>query len=281
MWGVGNSAATGAITLRTWDDLKNVWNATDAVVWVDLESPTAEDLQSLDAIIDLDDEALEDCLDGEPRPRIDDCDDYLLVVAYGVIVPEGAEELESRKLAIFRGNRFLVTIHSEPSRSVKALRARCKKNADAVLSQGVDQMLYRLIDGMVDRYLTLLDDYEEDVEQLEEQSYDPDADDDILHDAARIRLDLIEMRRLVGAQRGLLEPLAEGDFDYMSEGLSHRFRSVRSHLLHAHDRVVGLHERLAAAVQNYHATLAKRTNDVVRTLTVFTAVMLPMLEPVE
>jgi magnesium transporter len=142
MWGVSKSDERTS-ELSTWEDLETAWATQGAIVWVDLENPTSQDLLQLDRIIDLDDVALDECLTGEPRPRIDDCGDYLLLVAYGVIVAEGERELESRKLAMFRGDRFLVTIHTQPSRSVAALKARCERNPDAVLSQGVDQMLYR------------------------------------------------------------------------------------------------------------------------------------------
>lgn len=276
MWGYAHTQDVGAKSLSSWDDLSAAYTTPHTLVWVDLENPTPDDLARLDAIIDLDDDALEECLTGEPRPRIDEWEDYLMIVAYGVILPEGSVELESRKLAIFRGDRFLVTIHSQPSRSVVALRERCEKNAERVLSQGVDRLVFRLIDGMVGRYLSLLDGYEREVEEFEDRSFDPAADGDLLHDASRIRRHLIEIRRLVGAQQGLIEPLAEGDYDYVADELSQRFRTVRSHMLHAFDRVAGLQERLSAAIQNYHATVSLRTNDVMRTLTVLTAVVLPM-----
>ncbi|MEM8866392.1 MAG: magnesium transporter CorA family protein [Planctomycetota bacterium] len=276
MWGVAKPQGKPAAEIATWEDLKEVWGQPGTVVWVDIEDATEEALKRLNAIIQLDDDDLEECLTGEPRPRIDERNDYLLVVAYGVIIPQGTIELESRKLAMFRGDRFLVTIHKSPSRAIASLRRRCEKNAGAVLSRGVDQMLYRIIDGMVDRYLDLLDQYEHELDECEERSYDPTSDGELIQDTARIRRHLIEIRRLVGGQRGLLEPLAEGDFDDISEKLGKRFRTVRSHLLHANDRVVGLQERLGAVVQNYNTTIATRTNDIVRTLTVLTAVMMPM-----
>ena len=276
MWAVIKQVDSKAEKLETWEALAQGWAKEGAVVWVDMEDPTAEQLRTLDDIIDLDDDVLDECLTGEPRPRIDEYETHLLVVSYGVIIPEGQTELESRKVAIFRGDRFLVTIHSKPSRSIASLRRRCEKNPDAVLSRGVNQMLYRLIDGMVDHYLTLLDQYEHQVDEFEEQSNDPEADENLLHAASRIRRHLIEVRRLVAAQRGLLEPLAEGDFDNISEELSRKFRAVRSHLMHAGDRVVGLQERLAGGIQNYNATVAKQTNDVVHALTLLSAVMLPM-----
>jgi magnesium transporter len=276
MWGVAKSPGGISRQLQSWESVRKAWKQEEAVLWLDLEKPTAEQLKHLQPLVAFDDQSLKDLLAGEPRPRIEEYDDYLLVIAYGVIVPEGQIELESRKLAIFRGSRFLITIHMEPSRSVAAMKQRCEKNADTVLDQGIDQVFFRLIDGMVDRYLTLLDDYEEELEDYEERSFELGPSEEFLQDALRIRRHFIEIRRLAAAQRGLLAPLAEGDFDYLSAELSRKFRTVENHLLHAVDRVDGLQERLNAAIQNYNAALSKRTNEIVRTLTVLTAVVLPM-----
>lgn len=86
----------------------------------------------------------------------------------------------------------------------------------------------------------------------------------------------MEIRRLASAQHLLLAPLARGDFDYVSENLGAEFRHIEEHLAHTLDRVEGLRERLSGALNNYHSTLTKRTNEIVRVLTVFAAVLLPM-----
>jgi magnesium transporter len=227
-------------------------------------------------LIDLDDDALEDCLGGEPHPRVTEYDNYLLLVVYGVIVPPGEVEISARRLTIFRGERFLITIHTEPSRSVAALKERLLKASEARGTHGIDHWLYRLVDGMTDHYFLLIDKYEEQVEEFEERSLDGEASREFLADASFIRRQLIEIRRLAVAQRSLLEPLAEGEFDYVATDLSNSFRRVVDHLAHALDRIDGLRDRLNASVQNYNSAIAKRTNDIMRTLTVLTAVMLPL-----
>lgn len=275
MWGIAK-VGDRVETLRSLSELERVWAEPGSVVWLDFEGPTREDLERIDRVIDLDDEALEDCLSEDQRPRIDEYEGYFLLVAYGVIVPEGEDDVEPRKLAVFRGERFLITVHRQPSRSVAGLKQRGDKNALAMLSQGLDQMLYRMIDGMVDRYFLLLDDIEEDLEAYEERSFDPKANSGFLHDASVIRRRLIDVRRLAAAQHGLLGPLAEGEFDYVSEALSGSFARVQRHLQHALDRIAGLIDRLNATMHNYNSTLAKRTNEVVQTLTVLSAVVLPL-----
>ena len=276
MWGITYSPERGITPIDSWAALRQARKDPSVILWADFESPTPAMMVKLDALIDLDDDALEDCLGGEPHPRVTEYADYLLLVVYGVIVPPGEVEISARRLTIFRGERFLITIHTEPSRSVAALKERLLKASEVRGTHGIDQWLYRLVDGMTDHYFQLIDKYEEEVEDFEERSLDGQGNHTFLSDASHIRRQLIEIRRLAAAQRSLLEPLAEGEFDYVAADLSSSFRRVVDHLAHALDRIDGLRDRLNAAVQNYNSAIAKRTNDIMRTLTVLTAVLLPL-----
>ena len=243
---------------------------------VDLEASSPADILHLGSIFNLDDAALEDCIHGPARPRVDEYESYLALCFFSVLVADDAQRFSPRRLAIFCSERFLITVHPEPLPSVGSLSARCQKHGAGMFERGIDVVLYRLVDALVDNYLEQLDRYDDDLSELETASYDPGTGEPILRGAVRLRNELMEVRRLASAQYALLAPVARGEFDYVSEHLSGEFRHVQEHLAHAVDTVDGMRDRLAGAVSNYHATLAKRTNDIVRVLTVFAAVLLPL-----
>ncbi len=246
------------------------------VVWADLEDPTEEELLSLGRAIGADEAALEDCLHGEQRPRIDEYEDHIFVVLYGAIGPEPEVRFEPRKLAIFCGKRFLITVHHEPLRSIGAIRERCVRHPANVLAGGIDAFLHHIIDTLIDNFVAMADTYETRLEELEEQSLSRDVDGSILEDVLDLRRDLLELRGVAASQRELLTPLAEGGFDYISEGFTRRFSHVRDHLIKVVEMIDSQRERLAGVRDNYHSALTVRTNEVMKTLTVFAAVLLPL-----
>ena len=262
--------------LTNWSDVDAAWRAHDSRLWLDLQRPSQEDIHKLDSIIDLDDRALHDCLDGPSRPRIDEYEEYLALFLYGVLSSHQQERLLPHSVAAFCGERFLVTVHPEPMPSIRLLFERCEKHGAAMFEQGVDVLLYRLVDTLVDNFLELLDQFDERLDSLETQSFDANAEVVILRASARLRNELMEIRRLASAQRALLAPVARGEFDYVSANLGTEFRHVEEHLTHTLDRIEGMRERLSGALHNYHSTLTKRTNDIVRVLTVVAAVILPL-----
>jgi magnesium transporter len=261
---------------RQWSQVREAWSDCRSCLWIDLERPQPEDLEALDSIVDLDDEAIEDCLDGPERPRIDEYEHYLAIFFYGVLSVDEAGQFSPQKIVVFCGERFLVTVHPEAMISVTSLHDHCHRHKASMVDRGVDLLLYRLIDRLVDNYLALLDRFDERVVNLESASFEPTDDDSVLPAVAQMRNELMELRRLASAQVTLVAPLARGEFDYVSENLGREFRHVQEHLAHTLDRVEGLRERLSGVLLNYHSTLTKRTNDIVRVLTVFAAVMLPL-----
>lgn len=262
--------------IATFDELRAAYERPDSVVWVDIEAPEAAELAELDTIINVDDEALDDCLHGEQRPRIDEFEDHIFIVLYGAVGTESLHEFDPRKLAAFCGSRYVVTVHRESLASVAGLRERSAKNPAAMLAAGAAKLLYLLIDGVVDKYMELGDNLETRVENLENRSLARDIDDTVLTEAADLRGDLLELRQLAFSQRELLTPVRRGEYDFLSDSLAQRFGHVCDHLSNVIDLVDTLREQLHNVRDNYHTALANRTNDIMKTLTIFATIMLPL-----
>jgi magnesium transporter len=251
--------------------------AQDAAnVWIDLEEPAEQELQAVGAALGLDPEAIEDCLYGQQVPRIDEFESCMFLMLYGMIGKDETAGFAPRKFAAFCGGRFLVTVQREALRSVHTIRERCHKNPAGMLRHGVDFVLYRIIDLMVDRYIHVADSYESTVEDLEDRALADEVDRSVLADASDLRLKILELRRLASSQRELLSPLSQGEYDYLNETLARRFSHVRDHLTRVIETVDAIRERLHTVLENYRARQADRLNEVIKTLTVFATILLPL-----
>lgn len=262
------------LQLPSLDHLADAWER-GATVWIDAENPTEEEFQRIDAVIDVDDSAWDDCLHGEQRPRIDEFRGHIFMVLYGVLGAEDEGNLRERKIAAFLGTRFLITVHHDPLVPVRALCDRYQRHPSHILDRGADFLLYTIIDMIVDNYIAVAETYETRLERLEEISLD-DSPGDFLGELTRLRRDLLELRSLAVAQRELLAPLTKGDYEYVSVTLEQRFRHVCDHLTKVVELVDGLRELLNAARDNYHSSIAMRTNSTMRTLTVVSVILLPL-----
>jgi magnesium transporter len=263
-------------SIQSLDELEQAWKDPSATAWIDFASPTPEELRRLDAIVDVDDTALEACLsEEEHRPRVEEYPDHIFLLLYGVLSPAEDPTFAPRRLAAFCGKRFLVTIHTDSHRSINSLRQRLQSHGEHVLSRGVDFVLYSLMDGLVDNYGIALADFHDQLDELEEESL-RSSDDAIFTRAIQLRRELLELRRLAMAQREAVGPLARGECDYVAKSLGRRFSHVSSHLTKTIELTDSLREILSSVRENYQFTLTRRTNEIMKTLTIFASIVLPL-----
>lgn len=258
------------------DVLGPTWARDGVTVWVDLQAPTPEELAQLASIADVDAALLEAFQKGRMRPHIEEFEDYLFLVLQGALPPKEGEEFQPRQLAAFCGPRFLVTLHQEPLRSITTLRDKCGRLGAQLLGRGTDYLLFDIIDMMVDRYVETAEHFERLVEHLEEESLDDRIDSGIVQMVSRLHRELLELRRSAAAKRDLVAPVARGEYDHISTTLGQRFARLRDHLNQLVDQISGLRERLDGVRDNYHSTLATRTNEAMRKLTAYAAILLPL-----
>lgn len=262
--------------LHDLEKVRELWADEGVQFWIDLEAPTVEELADLDTVVNLDDLALADCLAGEQLPRIDEYEQYIFAVLYGAFGPMVDKTFEPRKLALFLGARFLITIHREPLRTIANLRDRATRHGDQALKLGPDALFCVICDMMADNYVMAAERYSERVDDLEEDALIAPVAPDLLQKVSELRKELLEIRRVAAAQKLTTEPLAQGEYDYVSPDLGVKFSRVRDHLSAAVERVDGMRERLRGVVEAYHTSISTQMNTVIRTLTIFSAIMLPL-----
>jgi magnesium transporter len=252
------------------------WREPDVRVWIDLESADEQELFALRDAFNLDAESLEDCLQGEQWPRIDEFEEHIFLVLYGLFGLKEKADVAPHKLAVFCGARLLVTVHRQPLLTVRQVKARCGRHPEHVIGRGVDFVLCSIIDLMVDNYLRVADRYQERLDGLEDESFRTDVSATLLSELADLRRDLLELRRLATAQRDLLRPMISGEYDFVSSSLSQQFNHVQDHLSQVIDTVNSLRELLGGVYQNYHSALTNRTNETMKVLTIYAGILLPL-----
>lgn len=267
----GSTGAIGSV-----DDVRAACARDEARIWVDVGEPSAEELNGLGEIFNLDADARDDCLSGEQRPRIDEFDDHMFLVLYGAVGTEPFHEFLPRKLAIFFCDRFLLTVHRDAHRSIEAQLKRCEKHTAATLKQGLDHLLHNIVETMVANYALVAEEYAQRLDGLEERSLSDKGDDSLLPDLIMLRRELLDLRRMASAQRELLLPIADGEMDYISQDLDIHFSHVRDHLMTTLDIIDTHREILHAIRENYHLMLANRLNETIKVLTVFSTLFLPL-----
>jgi len=138
----------------------------ECLVWIALQDPTADEMAAIQAEFDLPSLAVEDVLHGHQRPKVEEYEQCLFVVAHML---EASTEGGVRvgELAVFAGRGFVVAVRRGSRQDFVAVRARVEREPE-VLSYGAGYVLYALLDEIVDRYFPILERLEAELDAVEE-----------------------------------------------------------------------------------------------------------------
>jgi len=246
-----------------------------ATVWIDIgPGDPAEAERVLRDVLGLHPLAVEDCLSPKEHPKIDDYGDYLFIITHGVR-PDGGDQLfRSLELDAVLGPRHLVTHHSLESRSVADTRASVRR-AGYPLRRGPAAVLHEILDRQIDRYLPVLEEVERRLDRIEDALFERPSQV-LLEEILELKRGTLGLRRSLVKQRDVLHRLGRREFALVPDADAWMFRDVEDHLIRAADLLESYREILGDSVEIYLSVTSNRLNQVVKVLTIFSSIILPL-----
>jgi magnesium transporter len=243
-------------------------------VWVDLQNPSEEEARVLYEPFGFHELAIEDALKEIQTPKVESYGDYLYLILHGIDFEAAKHTFATHEVDIFLGERFLVTVHDDFSRSVARLLEVCPRN-DFVLAEGPAALLHRIVDSMVDNYRPEVEKLEARLDEIEDHIFNQPTASDV-REILGLKRDVTSLRRVVTPQRDVVGRLARREFQQISESLSYRFRDVYDHLVRLADEATLYHDRITSLLDAHLSFTSNRLNQVMKTLTIISTIFLPL-----
>jgi magnesium transporter len=257
-------------------ELIDEWRrGTDDRMWVDIEDPTEEVLEPLlEQRFGFHELAAEDSLSPTTLPKYDPFGAYDFFIFRTADVDLSEHATQTYKVAAFLNSEFLFTIHGPGVTASVNVWQRLAADR-RLLVNGTDFLLYTIVDQMVDAYFPLLEEIEDCADHLQDDIFvdpRPGQLDELLH----LKRDLNVLRRHSLPQRDLLNQISRGDAAYVQRQHLIYFRDVYDHMFRISETIDVQRDTMTATMDAYLSVIANRTNEIMRVLTVFSALMLPL-----
>ncbi|MBI4789061.1 MAG: magnesium/cobalt transporter CorA [Chloroflexi bacterium] len=246
--------------------------AAGPALWLNVSAPTEDDLAWLEQTYQFHPLTIEDCRNFNQRAKVEHYDGYLFLSLTTTARDNG--ELHAQEMECFLGPDYLITVHRESLAALDAVRERYGPDKTG-LSMRPDFILYLIADHMVDAYFPLLDEVEDEIDALEDQILER-ATEATLHRIFKLKQQLVFLRKTTAPMRDLMNTLAGTRYGLIDDRTALYFRDVYDHLNRIYDLVETSRDLLGNALDAYLSTVSNRLNEVVKRLTIFTAIFMPI-----
>ncbi len=242
--------------------------------WLDLTAPSDDELAFLARRFGFHPLALEDCAHLDQRAKLEEYDDYLFLVQHAFAFASKGWRLEVQELHAFLGRDYLVTVHDAPIAALDAVFERAAANPQ-IAARGPDFWLYLISDRLTDGHSSLLHELADSIERLEERVLAKPSRKGI-EGLFALKRSLVLLRRILSPTRDVLAALCKRGDPRVGERTAVYFRDVHDHLVRVVEELEADRDLLGNALDAYLSMSANRTNEVVKQLTLFSVIFLPL-----
>ena len=249
------------------------------LTWLNIESPSELEIDWLAEHHDFHPLDIEDVRSRRrQRAKIDEYEDYVFLVLHFPRFDKRTQRLQAAELNVFVARDLIITIPNESLKPLSALWARCNAREEeraAHMSKGSGYLLYEIVDSMYDYCFPILDKIGFKLDALEDQIFEGGGEE-IVRDISNVKQEIINYRKIIKPQRPTLRLLERHVQAYAPQDLEIYF-----------DDIVDKNERIWDLLENYkevaealeatnEAVITHRLNEVIRVLTILSALVLPL-----
>jgi magnesium transporter len=264
---------------RVIDDTSELLSHLDnqRVTWINIDGLGDIDvLRKLGSQFNLHPLALEDVLDTFQRPKVEQYDNYLFLVAHMLYLDRG-QVMCGEQVSMFLGKHFLITLQEEAEFDVfQPVRARIRNPNGTIRKMGPDYLAYALLDSIVDHYYPVLEDLGARIEAIEEDLVDLQPHSSPAAELHGHKRTLTRLRRLVWPVRDLVSVLMHDESGLITKGTKVYLRDCYDHTVQLMDLVESYRDVLSGLMELYLSAVGIRTNEIMRVLTVVTSIFIPL-----
>jgi magnesium transporter len=247
--------------------------------WIHLDSPRTEEATALAERFGWHPLDVEDVLSKRQRPKVDEYEDYRFVVLHFPVYDKAAKRLNAGELDVFLGPDYLVTLPTVELLPVTRLFQRCADDEELrnnLFGKGSGYLLYHVLDDLFDYCFPILDKIGFKLDAIEEDIEEEESSQEIVRDISRAKQEIISYRKIIKPQRPTLRLLERHVERFLPEDLELYFDD----LVDASERIWDILDNYKEVVEALETTnesaISHRQNDVLRVLTVFSVLLLPL-----
>ena len=250
---------------------------SSTVTWIHING--IHDVQALEevgTIFGLHPLTLEDILNSDQRPKMEDFCDYIYIVLKAFYSNDGqAGEIHSEQISIVLGRTFVISFQERETDIFRLVRERIRAGKGRLRKSGADYLSYALIDSIVDNYFIILEQVGERIEILEESLVkSPSAE--TLQAIQNLKREMIFLRKTVWPLREAISSLQRTGCQLFHESTDVYLKDIYDHTIQVIDTIETFRDMLSGILDIYLSSISNRMNEIMKVLTIIATLFMPL-----
>ncbi len=266
------------ITEHQISDLEDLaqFNHGDSVTWINIVGlHDIALIEKVGALMGLHALTLEDILDTNQRPKVEELEDHLYISMKMINHIEGHNKIDIEQVSIILHENYVLSFQEKPGDVFSDIRKRLRNSKGRARVRKTDYLSYMLIDIIIDYYYETLDQIWLKIERLEDIVVRR-ADRIELKNIQVVRKDLIQLRRHMYPVRDVVNSLTTRNAKYFQEETIMFVKDTHDHAIQAVENLDTYREILTSVMDLYLSQLSIKMNQVMKVLTVLSSIFIPL-----
>lgn len=217
---------------------------------------------------------LEDILNTDERPKFIEDNNHLFVILKSLEFDKETHHVQIDQISLIVGKHYLVSIQETEGHSFEDIVKRLYDKQGKMKNQGPDYLCYALIDTLVDNYILTIEQLGGVIEEQEKTLLT--AGKKIIEDIYRYKTELAYIRKNIRPVKELMARFATSDSDLINERTYNYLRDLEGLVTQAVEAIEIYYTMLSDQQNSYNANISNNVNDVMKVLTIFSAIFIPL-----
>ncbi len=257
-------------------EMEKVLRHPEEMVWVSLENPDEAEMAILSDVFHFHPLAIEDCQNvGYQPPKVDDFGSYIFLIVHAIHPDHDLTELETHELNIFLGENYLVTVFKgDMLRPIDTVFHKITRDY-RLTENGSDFLCHAVLDALVDEYMPVIDQMDDEIEWLEDQVLAKPSTQ-TMDRIITLKHSIMSLRRIISPMREVINRLSRDDFPMIDRQSRIYFRDIYDHLVRIQDLTDTIRDIVSGTMDIYLNSTSLKLNEVMKALTIVSTIFLPL-----
>lgn len=251
-------------------------NNTSKVHWIQIQGiSNIDSIQKIGEYFSIHQLILEDIVSVNQRPKFEEHQDYIVCIIQVPFFEENEHKIKYSQFTLILKNLEVLTFEEQNNVYTSTIKKRIESKKGRVRSMKSDYLFYVLLDIILDGYFNVIDTLNTQLEELEEELI-TNPTKLTLNKIYTIRREILYLRRLSSSNRELVNELYYLDSKLVSKKIKPFLKDLYDHSIQISELIDTKRELISTMLDLYQSSLANKTNEVMKVLTMFASIFIPL-----